>query len=78
VAALVDTKALLEVVVAAFVAGIGVIVVFSIAVAGAVRFVDMRRDGRPLEAAFFGLVTTLALLASAAAVIGGIVVMTQK
>jgi hypothetical protein len=78
VAALVDTKALLEVVVAAFVAGVGVIVVFSIAVAGAVRFVDMRRDGRALEAAFFGVVATLALLASAAAVIGGIVVMTQK
>jgi uncharacterized membrane protein len=74
----VDTKALLEVVVAAFVAGIGVIVVFSIAVAGAVRFVDKRRDGRPIEAAFFGVVAALALIASAAAVIGGILVMTQK
>jgi hypothetical protein len=66
-----------KVVVAALVAGVGVTTIFSIAIHGAVRFVDSRRDGRPLEAAWYATVMTLALIASAGVLVLGIFVMTQ-
>jgi hypothetical protein len=76
--AIVDTKALIQVVVASLVAGIGVAVAFSLAILGATRFVDLRRDERRLEAAAFGLLAALCLLASTAAVVIGLIVMTSK
>jgi len=78
IGAIVETDALLQVIAGAFAAGVGVIVTFSLAVAGAVRSVDMRRAGRPAEAAFFGVVATAGLLICAAAVVAGIIVMAQK
>ena len=50
VAVVVETKELLETVVASLVAGVGVTVVFSIAIWGAARFVDLSRSERPLAA----------------------------
>ena len=76
--AVVDTGELLRVVAAAFVAGIGVTAVFSLAIAGAVRFVDERRAGRSGPAVVYGLLAAVALIACAAAVAAGIFVMTQK
>jgi hypothetical protein len=78
VAAIVEWDALLEVVVVSLVVGVGVTGVFSIAVLGAVRFVDFRRDGRPIEAGFFGLVSLIALIASVAAIVYGIALMVSK
>ena len=52
-ATVVDWNALLKTVVAAFIAGVGVTLVFSVAIFGAARFADMNRDGRPVAAAAF-------------------------
>lgn len=77
-ATIVDTQALLKTVVAAFVAGVGVTLIFSLAILGASRFADMSRDGRPAAAIAFGVVGLMALLAALAAVTVGIIVMTRK
>jgi hypothetical protein len=77
-ATIVDTQALLKTVVAAFVAGVGVTLIFSLAILGASRFADMSRDGRPAAAIAFGVVGLVALLAALAAVTIAIIVMTRK
>jgi predicted RND superfamily exporter protein len=77
-AEIVDVNTLARVGVAALIAGVGVTIVFSLAIHGAVRFVDSRRDGRPLEAWAYGALLTLSLLASAGALVLGFVVMTTK
>jgi hypothetical protein len=77
-ATIVDTQALLKTVVAAFIAGVGVTLIFSLAILGASRFADMNRDGRPAAALAFGALGLLALLAALAAVTVGIIVMTRK
>ena len=77
-ASIVDTGALLKLLWTGALAGVGVTAVFAIAIVGATRAVDMSRDGRPVEAAVFGIVGALALAVVAAAIVLGIVVMTQK
>ncbi|TMK73016.1 MAG: hypothetical protein E6G49_05995 [Actinobacteria bacterium] len=77
-ATIVDTQALLKTIAASFIAGVGVTMIFSIAVLGASRFADMNRDGRPAAAVAFGLLGVVALLAAGAAVVLGIIVMTRK
>jgi uncharacterized membrane protein len=77
-AEIVHTDTLLKVVWASLVTGVGVTSVFSLAIFGAVRFVDSRRDGRVLEAWVYGVLLTVSLLASAGAVLLGVVVMTTK
>jgi hypothetical protein len=77
-ATLVDTGALLKTVGAAFVAGVGVTLIFSLAILGATRFAEMNRDGRPVAAASFGVLAIVALAAGAAAVTFGIIVMAKK
>lgn len=72
VAAIVDWGALLKVVVVSLVGGVGLTAVFSIAVAGAISFVDFRRDGRPVEAGAFAAVALVAIAACVAAVAYGI------
>ena len=77
-ASVVDWDAMLQVVWASFAAGLGVTVVFTIALLGATRFVDFRRDGHPVEATVYGIVGLLAAAGVAAAVVLAIVVMTNK
>jgi hypothetical protein len=77
-ATIVDTQALLRTVAAAFVAGVGVTIIFSLAILGAARFADLSRDGRPAAAAAFGALAVVALAAAAAAVTIGIIVMVRK
>ncbi len=77
IATIVEGEALLETVVASVVAGIGVTFVFSIAIWGAGRFVDLSREERPLAAGAAALVGGVALLATIAAVVVGILVMTS-
>jgi hypothetical protein len=78
IATLVEGEALLETVAASVVAGVGVTFVFSIAIWGVARFVDLSRGERPLAAATAAAVATLALVATAAALVVGILVMTGK
>jgi hypothetical protein len=77
-ATVVDTEALLRTIAAAFVAGVGVTFIFSLAIVGAARFADMSRDGRPVAAVAFGIMGVIALAVAAATVTIGIIVMTQK
>ena len=78
IASLVEGKELWQTVVASTVAGVGVTVVFSIAIWGVVRFADLSRSERPLAAGAAALAAVLALLFTAAAVVFGIIVMTSK
>ena len=77
-AVVVETKELAQTVVASLVGGIGVTVVFSIAIWGSARFAELSRGERPLAAAGAAAVAVLALAATAAIVVLGIVVMTSK
>jgi hypothetical protein len=77
-ATIVETKDLLETVIASLVAGVGVTAIFSVAIWGGVRFVDLSRGGRPLAAGAAAVLAALALATTLAAVVVGIVVMTSK
>jgi hypothetical protein len=78
IATLVETKALLQSVVAALIAGIGVTAVFSVVIFALARAGDMVREERPLMATGAGALAVLAGVMVAAAIVFGIVVMTQK
>jgi lysylphosphatidylglycerol synthetase-like protein (DUF2156 family) len=77
-AALVETKELLQTVAASVIAGLGITVVFSIAVYGATRFADLSRDQRPAAATAAAVLAGVALAACLAAVVIGVIVMTSK
>lgn len=77
-AVIVETKELVETVIASLVGGVGVTVVFSIAIWGSARFADLSRNDRPVAAAGAAAVAVLALAVTAASVVLGIVVMTSK
>jgi hypothetical protein len=77
-ATVVDTDSLLKTVAAAFVAGVGVTLVFSIAIFGVARFAEMGREGRVAAAVVYGVLGVLAALVFTAAIVTGIIVMTQK
>jgi hypothetical protein len=78
IATVVDTKALWETIVAAFVAGVGTTFVFSLAILGIARFAELSREGRTLEALLAGALAVLGLLATGAAIVFGVIVMTTK
>ncbi|MGA9636294.1 MAG: hypothetical protein WBQ41_13755 [Solirubrobacterales bacterium] len=77
-ATVVETKALLETVAASLIAGIGVTAAFSIVIFGVTRLADMVREERLILATAAGALAVLAGLAVTAAIVFGIVVMTQK
>ncbi len=77
-ATIVETKELVETVIASLVAGVGVTTIFSVAIWGGTRFVDLSRGGRPLAAGAAAALGALALASTMAAVVVGIVVMTSK
>lgn len=77
-ATIVETRDLIETVIASLIAGVGVTTVFSVAIWGGARFVDLSRGGRPLAAGVTATVAVLALLTTTAAVVIGIIVMTSK
>jgi amino acid transporter len=77
-AEIVETKELAQTVVYAFVAGVGVTVIFSVAIWGVARFVDLSQEDRSLAAGAAALTAGIALLAVAAAIVIGVVVMTGK
>jgi hypothetical protein len=77
-ATVIEKQELMDTVIAAAVAGIGVTAIFSLMIFGASRFADLRRDDRPVAAAAAITLAGLALAATAAAIVIGIVVMTNK
>ena len=78
IATIVEGKDLWQTVVASVVAGLGVTFLFSLGIWGTSQFVELSRGDRQGVATVAGLVALLAFAAVAAAVIIGIVVMTQK
>jgi hypothetical protein len=77
-AVIVETKELIETVVASLLAGVGITVVFSVGIWGAARFADLSRGERPLAAGAAAALAALAGLVTAAAVVFGVVVMSSK
>jgi hypothetical protein len=77
-ATIVDTQALLKTVAASAIAGVGVTLIFSVAILGATRFVEQSREGLSVQALAFGILALVALTAAAAAVTIGIIVMSSK
>jgi len=77
-AVIVETQDLLQTIAASLIAGVGVTVVFSVAIWGAARFADLNRDERPLAAGTAAALAALALAVTVAAVAIGIVAMAQK
>lgn len=77
-ATVVDVGALLDVVWASLVAGVGLAVIFSVTIAGAARSSHYRREGRGTAATAWGAVAALCGLICAAAVVVGVAVMLHK
>ena len=77
-AVVVETKELLETVVASLVAGVGITAVFSVAIWGAARFVELSRGDRPVAAGAAAALGLLAVAGTLGAVAVGIIVMANK
>lgn len=77
-AVMVETKALIDTVIASVVAGVGVTVVFSVGIWGAARFADLSRAERPVAAGAAAALAALSALVTAGAVVFGIVIMSSK
>jgi hypothetical protein len=77
-AKLIDTDALLNVVWVSFAGAVGGTAAFSIAIAGAARFMDLRRDGRRTEAGMFAAIAGLALAVCLGAVVLGLYEIVKK
>ena len=77
IATVIDTEALWQTTVAAFIAGVGITFVFSLAILGIARFSEASREGRSFEAAAFGALAVVGLLATGAGVVAGVIVMTS-
>jgi hypothetical protein len=78
IATIVETKNLLQSVLASVVTGVGITTVFAVLIFGLTRSADMARDERPLLATAAGALAGLAALVVIAAIVLGIVVMTRK
>jgi hypothetical protein len=77
IASIVDTDALLTVVWASILAGVGVTAAFGFAILGGVRAVELGRNGRVGEATLFGVIGALGVVVTIAAIVFGIVVLSD-
>lgn len=77
-AEIVDVGDLVDVVWTSFVAGIGVCIVFSIAIFGFARAIDMRREGQAAAAGVYWTLMFVAFAAVMVVVVFGVIVMTAK
>jgi hypothetical protein len=77
-ATVIDTEALRDVVIAGFVAGIGITATFGIVIYGSTKSVDLRREGNRVGSVFFGVVAAIGFAAFAASVVYGLIVMADK
>ena len=77
IASIVDTDALLTVVWASLAAGVGVTAVYGLAILGGTRAFESARSGRIPEAVLFGVLGVAAIAAVAAALVFGILVLSE-
>ncbi len=78
IASIVDTQALLEVIWVSLVAGIGLTAVYGVAIVGASRAVDVGRRGETAGAVLFGALGVVAIAVVFAAIVFGIVTLSDK
>jgi F0F1-type ATP synthase membrane subunit c/vacuolar-type H+-ATPase subunit K len=78
IAALVDTHALLKLFYSSLLAGVGVAIVFSLAILGVTRSGDMRRARRQRAASAYAALGLISLGLAAAIVVYGLVLVTHK
>jgi hypothetical protein len=76
--AVVEVQALMQVVLAALLAGVGVTVLFSLVIYCTTRAAELQRDGAVIVATILGALALLGLVACVAGVAFGIQVMTTK
>jgi hypothetical protein len=76
-ASIVDWDALLTVVWASAAAGIGATAAYGLVILGTTRAVELSRDGRLAEALLFGVVGAAGIVTVLAAIVFGIVVLTE-
>lgn len=75
---IVDGGALVDVIWTSLAAGVGVCIVFSIAILGFARAIDMRQRGAAVATGVYATLTVVAVIAVLALVVFGVVVMTSK
>jgi hypothetical protein len=78
VAKVIDTHAAWQAIWTAAVAGVGISIVFSLAVLGATRSTDLRRDDRDGQAMVYGVLALVAFAATIGAVVYAITLITTK
>jgi hypothetical protein len=78
IAAVINTHALVKMLYTSVLAGVGVAVVFSLAILGATRSSEMRREHRSGAAAAYTALATASLLLAAVMVIYGLVLVAHK
>ena len=78
VAKIIEWDAAWQAIWTAVVSGVGITIVFSLAVLGATRSTDMRRDERRSEAALYGVVALAGFAATIGAVVYAITLITTK
>lgn len=78
IGAAIHTTALLKMLYSSVLAGVGVTVVFSFTVLGAIRAGDMRRARRTAAAAAYGALATAGLLISTGIVVFGLILLGRK
>jgi hypothetical protein len=78
VAKIIDPHAAWQAIWTAAVAGVGVTIVFSIAVLGATRAADLRRDDRDAQALLYAAIGLLGFAATIGAVVYAITLITTK
>ncbi len=77
IAGIVDLSDLVNVIWVSLVAGIGVTCAFGVAILGGTRAVDSSREGRVAQAAAFGVLGSLAMLAVVGSIVFGIVILVE-
>jgi MFS family permease len=78
IAAAINTHALIKMVYSSVLAGVGVAVVFAVAILGVARSSEMRREHRTTAAAGYTALAAAGLLLAAAMVIYGLVLVAHK
>ncbi len=78
ITAAIDTGALVKMLYSSLLAGIGVSVIFSVAVLGATRSADMRRVKRGGAAMAYATLAIVGLLITTGVVVYGLILLTRK
>jgi hypothetical protein len=78
IASVIDPGKLVEVVLVALLASVGVSTLFSLTILGATRASDRRREGATIAVAAYTCLTVISLIGCAAAIVYGLVALTQK